>query len=162
MLHNVKNTYAKFMDVWFLPCSFSIIDIFFFSIFLIPVHFSLTAPVLFHGLVVPVQYVPLGNKVRIPCDGYGDHRTGKWLHKKGENKFETIFHENSGFTFQNKPLSTRKKIFRNFSLEITHFTELDKGTYVCQSCTSIMRCTNGKPITLLPLFGKWKSIPYIL
>ncbi|XP_053538490.1 uncharacterized protein LOC108257214 isoform X2 [Ictalurus punctatus] len=106
---------------------------------------------------VPVQYVPLGNKVRIPCDGYGDHRTGKWLHKKGENKFETIFHENSGFTFQNKPLSTRKKIFRNFSLEITHFTELDKGTYVCQLCTSIMRCTNGKPITLLPLFDTFST-----
>ncbi|KAK2854767.1 hypothetical protein Q7C36_006636 [Tachysurus vachellii] len=98
-----------------------------------------------------VQYVRLGSKVTIPCEGYGDRRTGKWLHRNDDNGFVIIAHETFGFIFQSKHLSTRKKATRNFSLEISPFTELDKGTYVCQVCRS-ERCTDGKPLTLLPQF----------
>ncbi|XP_034163075.1 uncharacterized protein LOC117597930 [Pangasianodon hypophthalmus] len=107
-----------------------------------------------HG---PVQYVPLGNRVTMPCDGYGDRRTAKWLHKKDDNKFKTIFHESFGYTFQNKSLSARKKTTRNFSLVISPFSELDKGTYVCQVCTTTGICTDGKPITLLPQFDTFST-----
>lgn len=86
-----------------------------------------------------------------------------WLHRKdNDNDFNTIVHQHLGYTFQNKPLSTRKKPIRNFSLEINPFTEQDKGTYICQVCTATERCTGGKPITLLPQFGKWKSMHKIV
>ncbi|XP_058252120.1 uncharacterized protein LOC131357082 isoform X2 [Hemibagrus wyckioides] len=99
----------------------------------------------------PVQYVPLGSKVTIPCDGYGERRTGKWLHRNDDNEFTIIIHEMSGYIFRSKHLSTGKKIIKNFALEISPFTELDKGTYVCQMCKS-KKCTYSKPITLLPQF----------
>lgn len=115
---------------------------------------------MFSGLAATVQYMPLGNKVMIPCEGYSDHRTAKWSHRRDGNEFNTIVHQFSGYTFQNKQLLARKKTVRNFSLEISPFTEWDKGTYVCQVCMSTKKCIDGKQLTLLPQFGKWKSIPH--
>ncbi|XP_046702059.1 uncharacterized protein LOC124383798 [Silurus meridionalis] len=100
-----------------------------------------------------VQYVPLGNKVTLPCDVYGDQRTLKWLHRNKDNELNTIFSIISGYTFHNKLLSVRKKITRNLSLEISPFTEMDTGTYVCQVCILKNKCTDGKPVNLLPQFA---------
>ncbi|XP_027004728.1 uncharacterized protein LOC113644252 isoform X2 [Tachysurus fulvidraco] len=114
---------------------------------------SISLAISTHALV---QYVRLGSKVKIPCEGYGDRRTGKWLHRNDDNGFAIIAYEMSGYIFQSKHLSTRRKTTRNFSLEISPFTELDKGTYVCEVCRS-ERCTGGKPITLLPQFDVFSA-----
>ncbi|XP_036435084.1 uncharacterized protein LOC118813708 [Colossoma macropomum] len=96
-----------------------------------------------------VQFVPAGSTVNIPCDGYGDHTTARWLYRGKNKNFQIIVHESKGLILKNKTMLSRKKILKNFDLEISPFTELDEGIYACQVCTHTNGCTDGEQISLL-------------
>ncbi|XP_017543507.2 uncharacterized protein LOC108415057 isoform X1 [Pygocentrus nattereri] len=102
-----------------------------------------------NSVLASVQFVPAGSTVKIPCDGYGDHTTGRWLYRRKNENFQTIARESKGLVLTNKTMLSRKKILKNFHLEISAFTELDEGIYACQVCTHTSGCTDGEQISLL-------------
>ncbi|KAL7874445.1 hypothetical protein SRHO_G00054150 [Serrasalmus rhombeus] len=47
-----------------------------------------------NSVLASVQFVPAGSTVKIPCDGYGDHTTARWLYRRKNENFQTIAREN--------------------------------------------------------------------
>ncbi|KAL6488726.1 hypothetical protein MHYP_G00024670 [Metynnis hypsauchen] len=102
-----------------------------------------------NSVLSSIQFVPAGSTVKISCDGYGDHTTATWLYRRKNKNFQTIVRESKGLVLTNKTMLSRKKILKNFHLEISAFTEVDEGIYACQVCTHTSGCTDGEQISLL-------------
>ncbi|KAK1795085.1 hypothetical protein P4O66_010264, partial [Electrophorus voltai] len=85
----------------------------------------------------------------MPCEGYAGHKTAKWMYKRN-NTFEILVNEANGFTFY-KTMKNGPKILNNFSLQISHFSDLNEGTYYCQVCTQ--KCNDSKQISLIAQYG---------
>ncbi|XP_066538735.1 uncharacterized protein [Hoplias malabaricus] len=97
---------------------------------------------------VNVQKVPVGSTVKIPCNGYGDGTTAKWFYRGKAKNLEAIVSEFKGLMFKNATMWPGKRVLADFVLEISPFTELEEGLYVCQVCRHI--CTDVEQIYLLP------------
>lgn len=101
--------------------------------------------------IASVQFMPVGSTVRIPCEGYENRTSIKWLYKRDDMDFQTIVLIRKGILLKQPELWPRKRILEGFSLEISPFTELDGGIYVCQTCMSTQMCSGKREISLFPV-----------
>ncbi|XP_072534911.1 uncharacterized protein [Salminus brasiliensis] len=107
-------------------------------------------------VLASIKFVPVGRTIRIPCEGYGNHSFATWSYTREDKSSETVVSERKGITFHGKMI--RKKLLRDFYLEISPFTEQDKGIYVCKLCTNTQECTESKPISLVPQYETSPSL----